>query len=69
MAIPTLVPPINEPDVYNSDKALPQRKLTSIILRKMFRKRSAQVGFGIIAILLFCAIFGPWITPHDPFRI
>ena len=69
MAIPTIIPPVNEPNFLESGKGLPQRKLTSIIFHKMFQKRSAQVGFAIIAVLLFCACFGPWITPHDPFKI
>ena len=69
MTIQKNVPPVNGIGVLKSAETLPERKLASIILRKLFRKRSAQVGFVIISVLVFCAIFGPWITPHDPFKI
>ncbi len=69
MTIPTLNPPVNEAVALKIHTEMRERKVATIILRKLFRKRSAQVGFAIIFLLLFCAIFGPLITPHDPFRI
>ncbi len=69
MSIQINTPPVLESDLWKSDRTLPERKLRTIILNKLYRKRSAQVGMVIISLLLFCAIFGSWITPHDPFRI
>jgi peptide/nickel transport system permease protein len=38
-------------------------------LRLLFKKRSAQIGGAVVALLLFCAIFGPLIVPYDPFDV
>jgi peptide/nickel transport system permease protein len=34
--------------------------------RKLFRRRTALVGFIIITIVVIDAILAPWIAPHDP---
>ncbi len=47
----------------------PGRNYTQIIIRKLLHKRTAQAGMVVILLLIICAIFGPWITPHDPFLI
>ena len=36
--------------------------------RRLSRHRSAQVGFIMLSILIFCAIFAPWIAPYDPIK-
>lgn len=69
MTIQTGIPPVIEFDVWKNDRALPERNLRAMILRKLIRKRTARIGSVIIFLLVFCAIFGSWITPHDPFRI
>lgn len=69
MAVPTITPTVDDLGVRNNLRALPERKVSKIILRKIVRKRSAQVGLVIIFLLFFCAIFSPWIAPHDPYRI
>jgi peptide/nickel transport system permease protein len=38
-------------------------------LRKLFRKKSAQIGATITLALFFCALFGSFIMPYDPFDI
>lgn len=35
-------------------------------LRHFVRSRAALFGGAIVALLVFCAIFAPWIAPHDP---
>lgn len=55
--------------MWNKEQTISEQKTRSIILKKLFRKRSAQVGSVIVILLIFCAIFGQWITPYDPFRI
>ncbi len=39
------------------------------LARRLLRKRSAQIGGVIFLLLVFMAIFGPLITPYDPFAI
>ena len=34
--------------------------------RSFRRNRGAVAGLGIIAIVLFAALFAPWLAPHDP---
>ena len=39
------------------------------VLRHLLRKRSAQIGGFIFLLLVFLALFGPLLTPYDPFDI
>jgi peptide/nickel transport system permease protein len=39
------------------------------IFRRLLRKRSAQIGGVIFLLLVFLALFGPLITPYNPFDI
>jgi peptide/nickel transport system permease protein len=39
------------------------------IVRRLLRKRSAQIGGVIFLLLVFLAVFGSVITPYDPFDI
>src|SRR3990172_9145651 len=34
--------------------------------RRLFQRRSAMVGLGILALLIGLAIFAPWVAPYDP---
>lgn len=43
----------------------PQRSLWGDAMRKLVRNRLALVGLGITSLLLFAAIFGPWIAPYS----
>ena len=36
-------------------------------LRQILRSGAFLVGLAIMAFWVFCAIFGPWIVPYDPF--
>ncbi len=38
-------------------------------LRQLFKKRSAQIGGVVVAILLFFALLGPYVVPYDPFDV
>jgi peptide/nickel transport system permease protein len=35
-------------------------------LRRFRRQRMAKLAFGFVVLLIFAAIFAPWITPQDP---
>jgi ABC-type dipeptide/oligopeptide/nickel transport system permease subunit len=37
--------------------------------RRLFRRKSAMVGLGIIIFLVFVAIFAPLIAPYDPYKV
>ena len=38
-------------------------------LRAFRRNRMAMVGLAFVMVLVFCAVFAPWISPHDPYRV
>jgi len=38
------------------------------VTRRLFRHRSAQVGMGILGLLIIIAIFAPIIAPFDPIK-
>lgn len=38
-------------------------------VRAFRRNRMAMVGLAFVLTLVFCAIFAPWISPHDPYRV
>ncbi|WP_291295482.1 ABC transporter permease [Elioraea sp.] len=48
--------------------SLPTSRL-AWVLDRLWHNRSARIGGGIIAIILLCAAFAPWIAPHDPMAI
>ncbi len=43
--------------------------LWRLALRRLVRHRSAVAGLGILAFLLFVAIFAPKIAPYDPIQV
>lgn len=38
-------------------------------VRAFRRNRMAMTGLVFVLFLIFCAIFAPWISPHDPYRV
>ncbi len=38
-------------------------------LRDLFGRRSAQIGGGIVLLLVLTAVFAPWLAPYDPYGI
>jgi len=42
------------------------RSLWGEIWRRLLRDKFAILGLVIIAVLVFIAVFAPWIAPHDP---
>ena len=53
----TTVPAIVRPTARRSRRG---------VLGKLLRIPRAQFGLVILAIVLFCAVFAPWIAPFDP---
>jgi ABC-type dipeptide/oligopeptide/nickel transport system permease subunit len=51
----------------NTDAMMEEQKFR--LLKKVIRKRSAQVGGSLSLLLIFLALFGGFITPYDPFKL
>lgn len=43
-----------------------RRSLLSIIIAKFLQNKLAVFGLVMLSIIVFSAIFAPWIAPHDP---
>jgi len=39
-----------------------------IVIGELLRRPRAAFGLAVIAVMVFCAVFAPWIMPHDPFE-
>lgn len=39
-----------------------------VVLRELLHRPRAAFGMAVIAVMVFCAVFAPWIMPHDPFE-
>jgi len=63
---------ISNGPVASLSTTIPSKKPTSEtwrIIRRLLRKRSAQIGGAIFLVLVFLALVGQFITPYDPFEI
>jgi peptide/nickel transport system permease protein len=43
--------------------------LWQVTWRRLFRRRSALVGLGILGVLVFIALTAQWIAPYDPLQV
>ena len=55
--------------LVEQDEAPPRRTGWRWVLRQLARKRSAQIGGVIVAVIIFCAIFAPLLVPQDPLAV
>lgn len=46
--------------------ASPKRHIFPRWMRLLWRSKTGLLGFIIVAVVLVCAIFAPWIAPYDP---
>lgn len=37
------------------------------VFRKLSRDTGAMISAGLLAIIIFCAVFAPWLAPYDPY--
>ncbi len=59
--------PVQASDLWQSEKSAPvARSQTLEFIKSMLRNRLAAVGAVIILILLFAALFAPWVAPYNP---
>ena len=42
-----------------------QRSLRIDALERLVRNKAAMIGLVISAVIIFVAIFGPWLAPYD----
>lgn len=47
----------------------PPRGGFRVTLRRLWRHRSGKIGGGLVLLIVFCAIFAPWIAPYDPLAL
>ena len=52
-----------------TDEPPPRQTGWRWLLRQLARKRSAQLGGGIVLMIIICAIFAPALVPHDPLAV
>lgn len=62
------LPPLDDAAVGNMGD-FRANSLWRLTLRRLFRQRSAVIGMILLGILLFSAIFAPWIAPYDPEQV
>jgi ABC-type dipeptide/oligopeptide/nickel transport system permease subunit len=62
------LPPLDDAAIGNMGDYR-ANSLWRLTLRRLFRQRSAVVGLILLALLLFSAVFAPWIAPYDPEQV
>ncbi|OJY30978.1 ABC transporter permease [Gemmobacter sp. LW-1] len=56
-------------DLTDAPEALEEASFLRDTLRAFRRNRMAMLGLGFVLLLVLGAIFAPWISPHDPYRV
>ncbi len=79
MSITTEEPPSQEPiqaytqaeaeALNNSFQDYRANSLWRLMLRRIFKQRSAIIGMVILGLLIFIAIFAPALAPYDPEKV
>jgi len=47
----------------------PSRSPSSLLMRKLFRRKVVLAGAVILALVVLLAVFAPWLTPYDPMAL
>lgn len=62
------LPPLDDAAVGNIGD-FRANSLWRLTLRRLFRQRSAVIGAIMLGLLVFSAIFAPWIAPYNPEQV
>ncbi len=65
---PDLAPDL-PPDLAAAPETMEEASFLRDTVRAFRRNRMAMVGLAFVMVLVFCAVFAPWISPHDPYRV
>lgn len=57
------------PDLAPAHEALEEASFLRDTVCAFRRNRMAMVGLAFVVALVVCAVFAPWISPHDPYRV
>lgn len=52
-------------DTVNYEDAVIRRRG---VWRRLIRNKQAIIGIFVVACFVLCALFAPWIAPHDPYK-
>lgn len=56
-------------DTAIAPEAIEEASFLRDTIRAFRRNSMAVVGLAFVALLVLCAVFAPWISPHDPYRV
>ncbi len=51
------------------EMSLKSVSLWQITWRRLFRRKSAVIGFIMLGMLIFIAVAAPWLAPYDPYEV
>lgn len=57
------------PDLAGTPEIIEEASFLRDTMQTFRRNHLAMVGLAFVAILVFCAVFAPWVSPHDPYRV
>lgn len=57
------------PDLAGTPEIIEEASFLRDTVQAFRRNSLAMVGLAFVAILVFCAVFAPWVSPHDPYRV
>ncbi len=57
---------MSENDVLKNDEKFKSKSLWLNVFKRLKKSKSSMLGLVIVVVLLFFAVFAPFIAPHDP---
>ncbi|WP_413872580.1 ABC transporter permease [Albidovulum sp.] len=60
---------IHSPDLATTPDLIEEASFLRDTIRAFRKNRMAMVGLVFVLALVSCAVFAPWISPHDPYRV
>ncbi len=60
---------MDEERIAPEEMSLKSVSLWQITRRRLFRRKSALIGFLMLGVLIFVAVAAPWLAPYDPYEV